>query len=578
MRLIFDTYKKYWYCVKPNKTYIFIIVISKILAVFASILIPFTAAGIAKYLTIANYKEALKWIFYFFAAVTSRVLFYYWNYYGAGLDSNYCYVKLKEKVFDKLSTYDLEFSKRKNIDEILQATSGDIWKVVNINDNLSDILIGAVRIVVIVILTTLTSPFVGEVVLLFSGLYVLFMMFFNNKIAKYLNKQRKYQDKIAGIFLEELSSLEEMKIYDMQDKYYHYFNTVNKKFCHNYRLKRRYEDVQVNFLQLILDLGKVCIYAVTLYLLFWNAYSVDQIVLVIGYFTMLNQELKYVLQDCVKNVVNCRVSVLRIYDLLTYQPKNMKITENTCEDHIKGQLEFRHVSTSYSGKPILKDVSFQVNPHELTAVVGRSGSGKSTIFNIILRLIKPDSGNVFIDQEDIYRYSFDVYKTNVSVVTQKSILFSMSIRDNLSLVDSNIERQQEVCKRLGIHDEILSLPQGYQTIILDNGSNISTSLKQLLSVARSILTKAEILLFDEVTSSLDTTNTKKVMKVFRELARDHTVIIITHKKEVMNLADHLIIIDHGKKVADGTPLELANNTYYLNLKDSSSVDSTLEVT
>lgn len=557
---------------KPNRTYIFIIVISKILAVIASILIPFTAAGIVKYLTIANYKEALKWIFYFFAAVTSRVLFYYWNYYGAGLDSNYCYVKLKEKVFDKLSTYDLEFSKRKNIDEILQATSGDIWKVVNINDNLSDILIGAVRIVVIVILTTLTSPFVGGVVLLFSGLYVLFMMFFNNKIAKYLNKQRKYQDKIAGIFLEELSSLEEMKIYDMQDKYYHYFNTVNKKFCHNYRLKRRYEDVQVNFLQLILDLGKVCIYAVTLYLLFWNAYSVDQIVLVIGYFTMLNQELKYVLQDCVKNVVNCRVSVLRIYDLLTYQPKNMQITENTCEDHIKGQLEFRHVSTSYSGKPILKDVSFQVNPHELTAVVGRSGSGKSTIFNIILRLIKPDSGNVFIDQEDIYHYSFDVYKTNVSVVTQKSILFSMSIRDNLSLVDSNIERQQEVCKRLGIHDEILSLPQGYQTIILDNGSNISTSLKQLLSVARSILTKAEILLFDEVTSSLDTTNTKKVMKVFRELARDHTVIIITHKKEVMNLADHLIIIDHGKKVADGTPLELANNTYYLNLKDSSSAD------
>ena len=99
-------------------------------------------------------------------------------------------------------------------------------------------------------------------------LFVLFMMLFNNKIAKYLNKQRKYQDKIAGIFLEELSSLEEMKIYDMQDKYYHYFDTVNKKFCHNYRLKRRYEDVQVNFLQLILDLGEVCIYAVTLYLLF----------------------------------------------------------------------------------------------------------------------------------------------------------------------------------------------------------------------------------------------------------------------------------------------------------------------
>lgn len=573
MRLMIDIYIKYWSCIKPHKGYYAMIFISKILAVISTVLIPFTASGIVKYLTLSDYNEALKWIFYFFAAATSKVIFYYWNYKGGALDSNYCYTGLKKKVFNKLATYDLEFSKHKNIDEVLQASSSDIWKVVSINDNLSDILVVIVQIIVVIVITTITSPLVGLIIFLFSSLYCLFTMIFNEKIVKYLHKQRKYQDKIAGVFLEELSSLEEMKVYNMKDKYYNYFNTVNKKFCHNYRMKRRYEDIQANFLQLILELGEVCIYIITLFLLFQGNYTVDKIVLVIGYFAQINKQLKYILDTCVKNVINCRVSVERIYSLLNYHPKNNEITNTVNEDDIKGILEFSHVYSSYQYKQVLKDVSFKVKPNELTAIVGRSGSGKSTILNIILRLIKPDSGNVLIDKEDIYNYTNDVYKTNVSVVTQKSILFNMSIRDNLSLVDSNFKRIQEVCMRLGIHDEILSLPKGYNTVIEENSSNISTRLKQLLSIARSILTNAEILLFDEVTSSLDASNTKKVIKVFKELSKDHTVIIITHKKEVMNKADHLIIIDKGKKVADGTPKSLENNKYYLNLRDSSSVSN-----
>lgn len=144
----------------------------------------------------------------------------------------------------------------------------------------------------------------------------------------------------------------------------------------------------------------------------------------------------------------------------------------------------------------LKDVTFKVKPNELTAIVGRSGSGK-----------------VLIDKEDIYNYTNDVYKTNVSVVTQKSILFNMSIKDNLTLVEPNLKKCQEVCDSLGIHDEILNLP------------------------------------------------------------KTHTVIIITHKKDVMNKADHLIVIDKGKKVVDGSPKSLEDNKYYLNLRDSSSVSS-----
>ena len=208
----------------------------------------------------------------------------------------------------------------------------------------------------------------------------------------------------------------------------------------------------------------------------------------------------------------------------------------------------------------------------MTSIVGRSGSGKSTVFNNILRLYHPDKGEILIDGKNIYEYQDDIYKIKVIVVTKKSFLFNMSIKDNLSLVESNHKKQIEICELLGIHEEILNLPNGYNTIIEDGGNNISTRLKQLLSVARSILTKSEILLFDEVTSSLDVTTTKKIIKLFKKLATNHTIIIITHKKEIMDITDHLIIIHKGRKVADGTPKKLQNNKYYLNLKNSSSCD------
>ena len=179
---------------------------------------------------------------------------------------------------------------------------------------------------------------------------------------------------------------------------------------------------------------------------------------------------------------------------------------------------------------------------------------------------------ILIDSKDIFSYQEDVYKANVSVVTQKSLLFNMSIHDNLSLVDRNTSHQQEVCQSLGIEEEILALPQGYQTIIEENGANISTRLKQLLSIARCLLTKAEILLFDEITSSLDRKTTLQVIRVLKKLAKTHTVILITHKKEVMDQVDHLIVINKGRKVADGTVESLQNDPYYLDLKNSKSLE------
>lgn len=139
----------------------------------------------------------------------------------------------------------------------------------------------------------------------------------------------------------------------------------------------------------------------------------------------------------------------------------------------------------------------------------------------------------------------------------------MSIRENLNLVDSNKERQIEACKKVGIHDFIMSLPNGYNTVLKEDANNISGGQKQLISLARTLLSKSEILLFDEVTASLDPNTTRHIIKVLKDLKKDHTVIIITHKPKLMKIADNIIVINRGKVVGFGSHKELIkSNKYY----------------
>ena len=140
---------------------------------------------------------------------------------------------------------------------------------------------------------------------------------------------------------------------------------------------------------------------------------------------------------------------------------------------------------------------------------------------------------------------------------------SMSIRENLSLVDSNHKNQIEACKRAGIHDYIMSLKDGYNTKLVSDAENISSGQKQLIALARTLLSKSEVLLFDEVTSSLDMATSKQIMNILKDLKKDHTVLMITHKPQLMKLADEIIVIDNGKLVGKGTHKQLMEeNKYY----------------
>jgi len=157
-----------------------------------------------------------------------------------------------------------------------------------------------------------------------------------------------------------------------------------------------------------------------------------------------------------------------------------------------------------------------------------------------------------IDNQDIYDYSTSVFSSNVSGVFQNSFVFQMSIKDNLGLIDPDPINQMEACKRVGIHDYIMKLPQGYNTVIGEDEHNFTAGQKQLLAIARSLLSKAEILLFDEVTSNIDPKSTSDIANVLLDLKSDHTVVMVTHKPEMMEIADRIVLLNNGKVSDKGT--------------------------
>ena len=219
-------------------------------------------------------------------------------------------------------------------------------------------------------------------------------------------------------------------------------------------------------------------------------------------------------------------------------------------------VNYTYGKGSSEEKQALKNINLKINHNEVVAIVGEPGSGKTMLFNLLLRQFKPTEGVITLDNTDIFEYNPETYTSNIAVVNQKPFIFNMSIKKNLDFVSKNKEKQIEACKTASIHDFIASLPNGYNTILRENGSNISGGQKQMISIARTLLTEADILLFDDITTSLDPDTVKLVPDLIKNIKHDHTIIMITKKPDLMRIADKIVVLDDGHISDIGTHKEL----------------------
>jgi ATP-binding cassette subfamily B protein len=560
--------KDFFKLVKGSKLWIAILFLGSIFAHLSSLLIPVFTANIVYYVTEANSYDTFLNIGLLALTYVAYNLFWYLNYVAYSYNFKFSYKNLREKIVDKVFTYDTEFSDKISKGTILNTVNTDAANLSEMIDNICEIIVVFVKLTILICIFLKTNIYIGIFVLFLEFVYLKSFDYCNIRSTKYLRGQLKYRDKLTDNLSQILNGLSEIKLFNIFDKIKNNFYIIANKWAEQYMKKRKYVNIRSSLLPFIIHFGKVILYLSLSYLVLKGYYNVSTLVLLVSYFEDIMTNTTELMDYSRKNR-EWSISIVRINNILNYKSKQQiefGINEN---DYIDGLVEFKKVCFSYKSKNKgnIENISFVAHPNEITAIVGHSGSGKTTIINLLLRKYKIDKGSILIDNENIYEYSKEVYAKNVVGVNQSPFIFNMSIKNNLGLIDSNVNHQIEACKRVGIHDYIMTLPKGYNTILTEDATNFSGGQRQLLAIARTLLSKAEILIFDEVTSSLDTILVEKIKDIFENLKLDHTIIIITHKKDVMAIADKIVVLNKGKVVGEGTHEELMkNNAYYIDIQ------------
>ncbi len=453
------------------------------------------------------------------------------------------YITIYKKIVKKIYHFDEEYKKKISTGKIINSLTSDIINIGEMADNILKVILNILKSIVVIFYFFRINIYLALIIIGVDVIYIIRSNYLNNKSIKYSKEQRKENDKLIGLINQTLLGLKDIQTLNITNTIDDKYNYIYEDWKNAYDNKKKYERYRQNILKCFLIIIKSIVYFTCVYLMINNKITIGIMLIIISYFDSLFSASENIM-DASQSIKDQNISVNRIKEILEYNAiteKNLKEIKN-----IKGIIEFKNIDFSYSNEKLLQNLNFVIRPNRITAITGTNGTGKTTIVDLILRLHSPTKGEILLDNIDVKEIDKNSYLKEISVLNQESYLFNLSIRENFNLVENDIKKQEEMCKLTGIDKFIKTLPKGYDTIIDENSHNISGGQKRLLSLTRTLLKEAKILIFDEATSSLDTDKIQNVINVLNELKKNHTVIVITHKEEIENIADEVITINDGK--------------------------------
>ena len=531
--------------VVPFKKFMtFLFFFSCILGYVVMVLFPYFASQIIKYATEGNTLAYTYTLYLAIAYIVYEIIWYFNYYIYSFLQTYYCDI-IHKKLFNKICTSSRRISKTLDNGKMLSLVGDDIPSYCLLLDS-TTVYLSTIFMAILTVILIFRANFIFALITVISlVIYLVFMTKTMDKFSKYLKEQKKHNDTINSTYVEELNALKEIKTLPIKDNLYKKLQTKLNRYSKAYFKKRKYYARNENTSTLIPQYTKVILYLILLlFMMKFNA-TIDLVILIIGYYDQLIENLTELVTSY-REIKEYHVSVKRVNEALTYEDDLSNLFGKYENNEIYGSIVLKNVSYKYNSKYILDNISLEIKPNTLNVIIGPSGSGKTTLFDLLLRFYPINGGEIFLDGVNIYEYSDSIYASNITLVKQNPFIYNMSIRDNLRLVNGNKKRQEEVIKEVGLHEFIMSLPKGYSTILTQNATNISGGQKQLLSIARSLLTDAEILLMDDVTASLDPKTTNQIIELLVRLKKDHTILVVTNREDLINQADKIIYMNNGK--------------------------------
>lgn len=559
--------KCYPYFKREKKALIILIIISLIISIFNSFG-PALMAKVLDYATSSRLDEALKYLL-FVVGLALVIDFFDKIVFIRN------YTKIQESITnnikkDVISSY-FEIDNK----ELLKTSSGIfLTRITSDPDNIIDAF-DAVR---------------GNFTKILSNIFVFIYIFHINfvlgtitvigtisvylveksamdKWNAYRKRRNKLRDRNTTIINEGLKGTHDIKLLNIVE---HFKNKVSgnlDELCNDTVGSIKVDSGYVFLRTIVVYTFTTILIVLSIYFVKFDVIKVSSLIAIFMYKDRLFTSILY-LAWTERQLKEFALSAERIFEVIDHSKFKLEHYGNKRVNELSGKIEFKNVYFKYEKDSVLKGVSFNIEPKDTVAIVGKSGSGKTTIVNLISKIYEVDKGSILLDGNNINDLDKYSIRNNISVISQKPYLFNMTIKENLLLVSPNASQKQieNVCKICELHDYIMNLPKKYNTLVGEGGVTLSGGECQRVAIARALLMKTNIILFDEATSALDNETQENIQKAINNISSEYTMIIIAHRLSTIKNCNKIIVIDDGKVSGIGTHNELyKNNEIYKSL-------------
>lgn len=466
---------------------------------------------------------------------------------------------MRQDIYNKLNRLPLNYFDTHTYGEVLSKVTNDIDNISStLQQSMTQLITSIVTIVGVVIMMLTISPIMTLVTVLTIPLGILFVKPIISRSQSYFIKQQNIIGNLNGHIEEVYTGHEIIKSFNREKKSIDTFRDINIKLYENAWKAQFMSGMMMPIMNFVSNIGYVFVSVIGAVLVTKGRIKIGDIQAFIQYTKQFSQPISQTAN--IANIIQSTVaSAERIFELLDEKELIPDIEKSRVIKNPKGKVVFDHVKFAYSeDKILIQDMNLEVNPGQKVAIVGPTGAGKTTLINLLLRFYELNGGKILIDDIDIRDMRRSDLRKMFGMVLQDTWLFKGTIRENIAYGKENATKEEieNVARSANANHFIKTLPKGYDTIINEEGSNISQGQKQLLTIARAMISDPKILILDEATSSIDTRTELNIQKAMDEIMVGRTSFVIAHRLSTIKDADIILVMKDGNVIESGNHKEL----------------------